>query len=238
MIRFSVSYSLSFNSLIFPNSQHSLADCPFRKSLLRSGTMTPSASHSTRIALFGGSFDPVHDGHIEISRRAMDQAALDRVIFLPCRISPHKADGPLPASGEDRLELLRLATADLPWATIDDFDLTAPPPSYSFRTVEEMTRRHPEAKLFWLLGRDQWEALPRWKEPERLARSVEFLVFSREGAPVPRPGWSMQALQGVHPASSTAIRRALAAGRPPDHLHPAVLAAIRARGLYGVADLA
>ncbi|GAA5482659.1 nicotinate (nicotinamide) nucleotide adenylyltransferase [Haloferula sargassicola] len=186
-----------------------------------------------KIALFGGSFDPVHLGHVAIARLAVAQMGLERVIFLPCRISPHKQAGAPPAAGEDRLAMLRLATAGLPWAEIDDFDLVQPPPSFSYLTVAEMQRRHPRARLFWLLGKDQWDALPRWREPERLAASVEFIVFSREGEPLPRAGWTMHHLSGEHPASATAIRRNLAAGRSPQHLDPTVLDFIRTRGLYG-----
>ena len=185
-----------------------------------------------RIALFGGSFDPVHLGHLEIAARAVASMRLDRVIFLPCRISPHKLDGPPPTAGEDRLAMLGLATAGLDWAEVDDFDLTQEPPSYSYLTVEEMARRHPQAKLFWLLGRDQWDALPRWKHPEMLAAAVEFIVFSREGDPLPREGWIMHPVAGVHPASATAIRTALGHGGSPPWLPPAVAAFIRDRGLY------
>ncbi|MCH1922193.1 hypothetical protein L9G15_22580, partial [Shewanella sp. A3A] len=78
-----------------------------------------------------------------------------------------------------------LATRELPWAVVDDFDLSRPPPSYTYETAEEMTRRFPDARLFWLMGADQWRALPRWKEPERLAGLVEFIFFARDGEPAP-----------------------------------------------------
>jgi nicotinate-nucleotide adenylyltransferase len=193
----------------------------------------PQTSHGpSRVALFGGSFDPVHLGHVEIARLAADQLDLDQVRFLPCRVSPHKTGDPAPAPGDDRLAMLRLATAGLPWAEIDDHDLVAPPPSYSFRTVGAMRARFPAARLFWLLGRDQWDALPRWKHPERLAEVVEFIVFSRDGDPEPRAGWTMHHLRGSHPASATAIRRAAADGDEPPWLDPSVAAYIRCHALY------
>ena len=191
--------------------------------------MSPSVR---RIALFGGSFDPVHLGHIGIATLAVEALELDQVVFLPCRISPHKTSGPEPAGGEDRMEMLRLATAGLPWAVVDDFDLRQPPPSYSYRTVEEMARRHPGARLFWLLGRDQWDALPRWKHPERLAAALEFIVFSRDGVPEPRAGWVMHPVSGTHPASATVIRSQLAGGGPAPWLAGPVRDYIRAHGLY------
>jgi nicotinate-nucleotide adenylyltransferase len=107
-------------------------------------------------------------------------------------------------------------------------------PAYSFETAEEMARRFPGARLFWLMGADQWRALPRWKEPERLAERVEFIVFARDGAPEPHPEWRMHFLAGGHPASATAIRETLAAGdgRQP-WLDPAVAEYLRSRRLYG-----
>ena len=185
-----------------------------------------------RIALFGGTFDPIHLGHLEIATRAREAMALDEVRFLPCRTSPHKI-GVASAPPEDRLEMVRLATRGLPWATVDDFDLRSPPPSYSYLTAEEMARRFPGVRLFWIMGADQWRALPSWKHPERLAGLVEFIVFSRDGAPEPRPRWRMHHLQGTHPASATAVRRELASGGcATEWLAPEVADFIRNKGLY------
>ncbi|MCW1915671.1 nicotinate (nicotinamide) nucleotide adenylyltransferase [Luteolibacter sp. GHJ8] len=184
-----------------------------------------------RIALFGGTFDPIHEGHLRIAVEAQRLFALDEVRFLPCQVSPHKV-GVLTAPAEERLEMVRLAIAGLPWATVDSYDLFRPQPAYSWQTAEEMARREPEAKLFWLMGYDQWTALPRWQHPERLAAQVDFLVSSRAGIPEPHPQWRMQSLAVDHPASSTAIRQAIAAGETGPWLPPAVAAYIAARGLY------
>lgn len=191
-----------------------------------------SRTHPDRIGLFGGTFDPVHHGHLEIAARARDALELTQVRFLPCRVSPHKTDRP-PASGEDRLAMLRLATSALPWAVVDDFELHAPGPSYSYLTAEEMQLRHPDARLFWILGRDQWNALSRWRHPDRLAARVEFIVFDRDGIPAPRPGWTMHPVPGSHPASSTAIREALRSTYAmPNWLDPRVADYIRRHHLY------
>lgn len=185
-----------------------------------------------RIGLFGGTFDPIHLGHVAIATLARDALALDQVRFLPCHTSPHKI-GVASAPAADRLEMARLATHDLAWAAVDDHDLTGPPPAYSVRTAEEMARRYPGARLFWIMGADQWRALPTWKDPERLAELVEFIVFARDGEPRPHPGWRLHFVAGSHPASATTIRQEFACGRIPDAmLDPAVAAFIVRRGLY------
>ncbi len=198
-------------------------------------------SEVPRIALFGGTFDPIHLGHLQIAEDARKLLALDQVRFLPCHISPHKL-GAHSAPPADRLEMVRLAIAGLPWAVADDHDLVCPQPAYSWRTAEEMAQRFPGARLFWLMGADQWRALPRWSHPERLATVVEFIVFARDGVPEPPadPTWRLHFLTGTHPASATAIRAGLARGEDADGdgsdtrawLPPAVAAYIRERGLY------
>ncbi|MEP4079368.1 nicotinate (nicotinamide) nucleotide adenylyltransferase [Haloferula sp.] len=189
-------------------------------------------NHPKNIALFGGSFDPIHYGHLMIAEEAVKSLNLDEVRFLPCRISPHKMDQ-APAQAEHRLEMIRLAIQDLPWAVADNFELTSPEPSYSYLTVAETRSQQPDAKLFWLMGCDQWNALPRWREADKLAEELEFVVFFRGEAPKPRPGWRLHKLNGRHPASSTRIREDLRAGRPlPDWLPAPVASYIRRNRLY------
>ncbi len=157
---------------------------------------------------------------------------LDEVRFLPCRISPHKTDS-IPSSAADRLEMLRLATSDLPWAVVDDFEIGREGPSYSYQTAEVMAARFPEARLFWIMGGDQWEVLPTWTEPVKLAACVEFIVFARGGMPKPRAGYVMHAVKGAHPASATLIREAIASGQTENAwLPPAVRRWIIEHRLY------
>ncbi len=180
------------------------------------------SNETRRIGLMGGSFDPVHLGHIHLAILAKEALGLDEVRFIPCCVSPHK-QGTAPMSGEDRLELLRLATEDLPWAAVDDFELGSAGPNYSYLTAREMVRRFPEARLFWIMGGDQWDALPRWKHPEILAELLEFIVLPRGEMPLPREGYRMHVVQGDHPASSTEIRANIAEGKSSHPwLHPAV----------------
>lgn len=189
-------------------------------------------SESRRIALFGGTFDPIHDGHLHIASLAKDRLSIDEVRFIPCRISPHKlASHPTP--GEDRLQMLRLATAHLPWAAVDPLELERAGPSYSWQTVETLRHDLPDARLFWIMGTDQWEVLPDWAQPEILRRNLDFIVISRGSPPEPREGYRMHFIHTDHPASSTEIRNSLALGGDGcGWLAAPVKSFVEARGLY------
>lgn len=188
-----------------------------------------------RIALFGGTFDPVHLGHTAIAEAAVAQLSLDRVLFIPCRQSPHKPEASL-ASEEERLNMLRLATAELPWAKLNEIETCLPPPSYSWMTAESIHESNPEARLFWLLGEDQWSVLDSWDRPTHLAELVEFIIHSRGGEPPPKSGFRAHFIRGDHPASGRALRAGAPNGLHTDWLHPKVEQFIRSRGLYGWKD--
>jgi nicotinate-nucleotide adenylyltransferase len=183
------------------------------------------------ICLFGGTFDPIHLGHLHIAKAAVDALDLDKVILLPCRQSPHKAEQAR-ASAQDRLAMCRLATSTIDWAEVDDHDLTTSPPCYSWRTAEAMAARFPGARLFWLMGTDQWQALPRWNHPERLASLVEFIVHTRAVAPEPRTGYQLHTITGHHPASATEIRASIQQSSHTDWLAPEVREYIDNNKLY------
>lgn len=185
-----------------------------------------------RIGIFGGTFDPFHLGHLHLANLARDALQLDEVRFLPCQISPHKTDTHVTASG-DRCEMLRRSIEGVPWAVIDESEIRQPGPSYSFHTAGLMAERFPKARLFWIMGGDQWDSLPRWKNPDELARLVEFIVLARGDEPRAREGYRLHAIRGSHPASSTAIRDALRMGQK-NHpwLAPAALEWIQDRKIY------
>jgi len=189
-------------------------------------------SKPQRLAVFGGSFDPVHNGHLQIARAARDALRLDLVLFIPCRQSPHKEDGTV-ASEEERLKMLELATSDLPWANVSEIEMLLPPPSYSWVTAEALNEIYPAARLFWLMGADQWELIQSWARPEYLADLVEFIVHDRRGrSPRPLPGFRVHFIHGHHPASATAIRNAVPGPLPPGWLQENVEQFITSRGLY------
>lgn len=196
----------------------------------------PDASARQRIALFGGTFDPVHLGHLHVAAQAREAARLDRVIFIPCQISPHKP-GSRPTPGSARRRMLEIALRDLPWAAVDGVELRRPAgePSYSWQTADHFARTCPEAERFWLMGADQWEAIDRWTKPERIAERCTFLIFPRAGfAPKPHPKFPAVFLEGRFDAAATDVRQAIGQNKAgwKSALPDGVGEFIEAEGLY------
>lgn len=168
-----------------------------------------------KTCLFGGSFDPVHAGHLMIATAAQQLCGLDELVFLPAACSPFKQGQKTCFSDAERLHMLRLATADMPWATVSELDLQLPPPSWSWRIAEHWHQQHPKTELYWLMGTDQWEQLHRWARYDYLCELLHFIVYHRGEAPQLRPGVRSSFIcTGMHPASSSAIRKALQTRAP------------------------
>ncbi|MGA2749115.1 MAG: nicotinate (nicotinamide) nucleotide adenylyltransferase [Verrucomicrobiota bacterium] len=179
-----------------------------------------------KLGLFGGSFDPVHSGHLLAARAAREEAALDRLFFIPAAQSPFKpALQPAPAA--QRLRCLRLALAGDPAAEIDDREIRRGGVSYTIDTVRAYAGQFPGAELFYLIGADQVGQLPLWRDATELARLVQFLIIPRPGeaaAQLPAP-FRGRALRGFPLAvSSSQIRRRIKDGLPLTHLLPDAVA--------------
>lgn len=189
-----------------------------------------------RIGLFGGSFDPVHTGHLLVARTALESLALDRLFFLPAAQSPFKPGQPL-TSGALRARLLRLALAGWTCCEVDTLELERGDVSYTIDTVRAFARRFPEAMLFWLIGGDHLPLLPHWREADALAELVEFAVVPRPGVEVgPGPGapFRIRVLGGpLSTIAASDIRARARAGQSLAGLVPAPVAeAIHNSGLY------
>ena len=188
-----------------------------------------------RIGLLGGSFDPVHLGHLLVAQAAREELQLSRLFFIPAAQSPFKPGRPL-APAEQRLRLLRLALAGQTDCEIDEQELNRGGVSYTIDTLRNYVRRFPGAQLFYLMGADHVPQLPKWRDANELARLVEFVVLRRPGqvpAPLPAP-FRGRALVGFPlGVSSSQIRERVKAGLPIDLLvGPAVAEAIRNNRLY------
>ncbi len=167
------------------------------------------APGTQRLALFGGTFDPVHNGHLDLVEKAREHCRLDRVIFVPCARSPFK-DSETHATSEQRFSMLELALAERgwsDWASVSRFEIDRDPPSYSWQTAKHFRDTEPDSRLNWIVGADQWEQLDRWAESEKLRQWLDFIVVTRNGSEAhPRPDWRATFLEFEHPASATAIR--------------------------------
>jgi nicotinate-nucleotide adenylyltransferase len=197
-----------------------------------------------RVALFGGSFDPPHHGHIAIATAAADVFDLDSVYFTPVGRQPLKPDS-VPATFADRLAMVELACkADSRFAVSDlDAPRSDGKPNYTVQTLAALHEAVPDARLFNLVGADSFLNLPRWHEPERLLELAEWIVVSRPGFPLadlstlsltPRQRGRVHLLQTVHEdVAATNLRERLEAGDScADVLDPAVSAYIQAHHLY------
>src|SRR3954464_15476527 len=187
------------------------------------------------IGLFGGSFDPIHLGHLLVAQAAREELGLDRLFFIPAAQSPFKP-GNKPSSGAERWRLLRLALAGKTWCEIDAQELDRGGVSFTIETIRDYAHRFPEARLFYLIGADHIGNLPKWRDAPELARLADFVAVPRpgEGNPVFPEPFRGRTLSGFPLAvSSSEIRRRVKSGSTIDHLVPAAVAeAIRNNRLY------
>lgn len=193
---------------------------------------------SERVGIIGGSFDPVHLGHLIIAGDALEQFGLDRILFVPAHQSPLKSKAPA-ASPEQRMEMLALALEGNEQFSLSDVDYRDPSTSYSVRTAAILQDELPNATLHWILGADQIEQLHRWRDIERLGSLVEFLAFERPGshaAPSPELPSHIRIRRADSrqlDVSSSEIRDRLKSGRNAKYFLPEkVFDYIKAHNLY------
>jgi nicotinate-nucleotide adenylyltransferase len=188
-----------------------------------------------RIGIYGGSFDPVHLGHLLVAQAACEELQLDRLFFVPAARSPFKLASD-PAPGPVRARLLRMALAAMPWCEVDTQEIEREGVSFAVETLRSYASRFQGAELHYLVGADHVPLLSRWFAADELARLACFVVLPRPGendVEIPAPfrgttlrGWPLR-------ISSSEIRARIKAGRSVDHLlPPAVAEAIRNYPLY------
>ena len=166
------------------------------------------------IGLFGGSFDPVHHGHLIVAQVALEQLGLDEIRFVPAREQPFKR-GRHRSSPEHRAAMLKIAVAGRSGCPLETAELNRPGPSYTVDTLEELRRCNPTADLVLLLGADAAAELPAWHRAERVRELARIIVFARPGANVPDSPWISDTIEV--PAiniSATGIRERVRRGQP------------------------
>ncbi|MBU3666120.1 MAG: nicotinate (nicotinamide) nucleotide adenylyltransferase [Chthoniobacterales bacterium] len=183
-----------------------------------------------RTGVLGGTFDPVHHGHLVLARAAKEEFGLDRVIFVPAKISPHKT-GTTPSTAADRLAMIRLAVANEPGFEVCDCELRRPPPSYTVDTLRELKSRHPQDELHLLIGADNVAKFDTWHRPEEIARLARIVVLDRAGAGATARDWPV--VRRTIGISSTDIRARAGCGLSIRYLTPdGVCDYITEKGLY------
>jgi nicotinate-nucleotide adenylyltransferase len=190
-------------------------------------------------ALLGGSFDPIHAGHVAIVDRLLADALAAHVHVLPAARSPLKDRTTAPAA--ERLTMARLALGGRSHVTVDDREVRRGGASYTVVTLAELRAEHPADEWRLVLGSDSIADWDRWRQPERLLALATLLVVARgdwDGTlPPPLAAHAVIVRDFAHPASATEVRRRLAAGDLPRELLPAAVAEhILAARLYGLGE--
>ena len=194
------------------------------------------------IALFGGSFDPIHNGHLFVIEELLSSARFEKFIVIPAGNPWQKS---VAASAAHRLAMVEIALKDCMSRyralEISRFEIDDPRPSYAFQSIDYFTTQNPGANLVWIIGSDAFAKIDKWKEVEQVAKSVEFLVITRPGqklesAKVAKSITYSQIEINALDISSTKVRNLIKASEPFDSLVPAGVAAyIKSQGIYAAA---
>lgn len=181
-----------------------------------------------RIGLLGGTFDPPHVGHLQIAEEARRKLCLDRIVFIPAGLPWVKASMKV-SPARHRLEMIKLATADKPYFSVNDLEVRRPGPSYTWETLGELKAHYPGDELYFILGWDNLSSLPSWHHPDRIVKAASLVAVPRVGSPRPDlqtldsrvPGLESRTIILNEPeidVSATAIRERVRLGEPIGHL--------------------
>ncbi|WP_291379227.1 nicotinate-nucleotide adenylyltransferase [Demequina sp.] len=174
--------------------------------------------NSPRIGVLGGTFDPIHVGHLAVASEVCHALNLDRVLLVPALRQPFK-DAEGGASPAQRLEMCRLAVAADPRLEVSDVDVVRGDTTYTVDTLTDLAAMHPGAELFFIAGADAIARLSEWREPERLITLATFVAVARPGHPSPEPGATHLVVHAPQMGvSSTEVRRRRRTGAPVRYL--------------------
>lgn len=186
-----------------------------------------------RTAIFGGSFDPVHYGHVALARAVRDNGLADEVWFLVTPLNPHKQGNNLTDEGE-RLAMVCLAIADEPGIVASDFEFHLPRPSYTINTLDALQMAFPDREFLLLMGADNWQKIDKWYKGDEIVARFGVIVYPRGEEAAPSLPDNVKWLQApLYDISSTEIRSALSAGEDVGRwLHSDVVKYIKENKLY------
>lgn len=176
-----------------------------------------------RIGLFGGSFNPIHNGHIGLAKHILDIAKLDEVWFMVSPLNPLKADNDDLLDDVKRLELTRMALENEPLLHASDFEFHLPKPSYTWQTLQSLSAEFRETEFHLIIGADNWQLFPRWYRADDIIRNYHIIVYPRRGFPVDTdtlPKTVHFVNTPLYPISSTEVRKCIRENRSVSHLIP------------------
>lgn len=188
-----------------------------------------------KIGILGGTFDPIHKGHLALAKNAQEQFLLDKVILIPAYAPPHKKNIPFLTSAEDRYKMVKLAIGQEPFFEVSDCEMRRKGISYTIDTLEELELQYPKAEFYLILGQDAFEDIDKWRQGEVIKKKVTFLVANRRHHDTRIPGevivkWIQMPIYSI---SASEIRSALKHGQEiGDFLVPEVYQYIQAHHLY------
>ena len=135
-----------------------------------------------RRAVFGGSFDPVHNGHVNLAKQIYSRVGLDEIIIMPTGISPFKQNMErIPASGKQRFEMCKLAFEGMPYVTVSDYEIFLPDVSYTVNTVRHLKEQYPNDEWFLIIGSDMLLSFHNWRNSEEILSMCGLIAASRKG---------------------------------------------------------
>ena len=190
-----------------------------------------------RLGILGGTFDPIHSGHLILAEQIKEELKLQKVIFIPSANPPHKENHPI-SSAKDRLQMVKLAIEDNPDFIISDLELKREGKSYTIDTLSRLTKLYKGSEFFFLLGSDVVEELPTWKEPDKIFQKVKVVIALRPGFDRINPEDRFVKKSLLIPInglniSSTQVRERIRQGKSIRYLVPAgVEEFIQSKNLY------
>lgn len=179
----------------------------------------------TETGLFGGSFNPIHNGHITLARNLLDATGLDEIWFVVSPQNPLKQQAGL-LDDAARLDMVRTALAGEPRLKACDYEFRLPKPSYTWNTLQHLSRDYPDRRFTLLIGADNWQMFGRWYHHEDILNHYAIVIYPRSGSHVDTtalPAGVTLVSTPLFDISSTEVRRRIACGEPIDGLVPDVI---------------
>lgn len=174
-----------------------------------------------KVGIFGGSFDPIHNGHIRLAQYVMAHTDLDEVWLMVSPLNPLKPQGYV-ATDEQRLEMARLAVSEIPGIKVSNFEFSLPIPSYSYNTLKKLKETYPDIDFRLIIGGDNWASFDRWRNPQQILDEFGLIVYPRPGEEITTPSNSQLIINDSSlmilkdapqmPVSSTQLRTLLSTG--------------------------